>query len=170
MEEIKELQPGDIGAIGKLELAKTGDTLSRKEAPVILDQFVYSTPYTYKKYYAANKGEEDKISQALSKLCAEDKTLKVVADEENKQALLYGIGDQQLDVVASKMKEKYKVDKYQELYIDIGCSSKKEVLDLGIKIGNAITYYPTFCEKIEPNCQKNFILSLMENLFLYCYD
>ncbi|MBR3401418.1 MAG: elongation factor G [Parasporobacterium sp.] len=110
VEEIKELQPGDIGAIGKLELAKTGDTLSRKEAPVILDQFVYSTPYTYKKYYAANKGEEDKISQALSKLCAEDKTLKVVADEENKQALLYGIGDQQLDVVASKMKEKYKVD------------------------------------------------------------
>ena len=110
VEEIKELQPGDIGAIGKLELAKTGDTLSRKEAPVILDPFVYSTPYTYKKYYAANKGEEDKISQALSKLCAEDKTLKVVADEENKQALLYGIGDQQLDVVASKMKEKYKVD------------------------------------------------------------
>lgn len=40
--------------------------------------------------------------------------------------------------------EKYKVDKYQELYIDIGCYSKKEVLDLGIKIGNAITYYPTF--------------------------
>ena len=110
VEEIKELQPGDIGAIGKLDLAKTGDTLSRKEAPVMLDKFVYSTPYTYKKYFAANKGEEDKISQALAKLCAEDKTLKVIADEENKQALLYGIGDQQLDVVASKMKEKYKVD------------------------------------------------------------
>ncbi len=40
--------------------------------------------------------------------------------------------------------EKYKVDKYQELYIDIGCYSRKEVLDLGIRIGNAITYYPTF--------------------------
>ena len=40
--------------------------------------------------------------------------------------------------------EKYKVDKYQELYIDIGCSSKREVLDLGINIGNAITYYPTY--------------------------
>ena len=40
--------------------------------------------------------------------------------------------------------EKYKVDRYQDLYIDIGCYSKKEVLDLGIRIGNAITYYPTF--------------------------
>ena len=40
--------------------------------------------------------------------------------------------------------EKYKVDRYQELYIDIGCYSRKEVLDLGIRIGNAITYYPTF--------------------------
>jgi len=110
VEEIKELQPGDIGAIGKLDLAKTGDTISRKEAPIILDKFEYTIPYTYKKYFAANKGEEDKISQALAKLCAEDKTLKVVADEENKQSLLYGIGDQQLDVVVSKMKEKYKVD------------------------------------------------------------
>lgn len=40
--------------------------------------------------------------------------------------------------------EKYRVDRYQELYIDIGCYSRKEVLDLGIRIGNAITYYPTF--------------------------
>ena len=110
VEEVKELQPGDIGAIGKLELAKTGDTLCRKEAPIVLYKFVYSTPYTYKKYYAANKGEEDKISQALAKLCSEDKTIKVVADEENKQSLLYGIGDQQLDVIVSKMKEKYKVE------------------------------------------------------------
>ncbi|MCF0228076.1 MAG: elongation factor G [Parasporobacterium sp.] len=110
VEEVKELQPGDIGAIGKLDLAKTGDTLSRKEAPITLYKFVYSQPYTYKKYSAANKGEEDKISSSLAKLCAEDKTLRVVADEENKQALIYGIGDQQLDVVASKMKEKYKVE------------------------------------------------------------
>ena len=109
-EEIKELQSGDIGAIGKLNLAKTSDTLSRKEAPIILDKFETAVPYTYMKYSAANKGEDDKVSQALSKLCAEDQTLKVVADEENKQALLYGIGDQHLDVTISKIKEKYKVD------------------------------------------------------------
>ena len=110
VEETSELQPGDIGAIGKLDLAKTGDTLSRKDAPIVLDKFAMSKPYTYMKYNAVNKGEEDKIQQALQKLCAEDQTLKVVADEENKQSLLYGIGDQQLDVVVSKMKDKYKVE------------------------------------------------------------
>jgi len=109
-EETKEFQSGDIGAIGKLDLAKTGDTLSRKDTPIVLDKFEMPKPYTYMKYSAVNKGEEDKIQQALQKLCAEDQTLKVVADEENKQSLLYGIGDQQLDVVVSKMKEKYKVD------------------------------------------------------------
>ncbi len=110
VEEVSELAAGDIGAIGKLDLAKTGDTLSRKDAPIVLDKFVMSKPYTYMKYNAVNKGEEDKIQQALQKLCAEDQTLKVVADEENKQSLIYGIGDQQLDVVVSKMKDKYKVE------------------------------------------------------------
>ncbi len=109
-EEVKEIYPGDIGAIGKLSLAKTRDTLSRKDRPIILTKFKVSTPYTYMKYSAANKGEEDKIAQALAKLCAEDLTLKVVADEENRQSLIYGIGDQHIDVVVSKMKEKYKVE------------------------------------------------------------
>ncbi|MCF0141955.1 MAG: elongation factor G [Parasporobacterium sp.] len=109
-EEIKELQAGDIGAIGKLNLAKTGDTLSKKDAPIIIEKYPMSKPYTFMKYSAVNKGEEDKISQALTKLAAEDQTIKVVADEENRQALIYGIGDQQLDVIVSKMKEKYKVE------------------------------------------------------------
>ena len=109
-DEVKEIFPGDIGAIGKLSLAKTRDTLSKKDNPIILTKFKVTTPYTYMKYSAANKGEEDKISQALAKLCAEDLTLKVVADEENRQSLIYGIGDQHIDVVVSKMKEKYKVD------------------------------------------------------------
>ncbi len=109
-EEIKELQPGDIGAIGKLGLAKSRDTLCKKETPIILTKFRATKGYTFMKYSAANKGEEDKIASSLAKLCAEDQTLKLVADEENRQSLIYGIGDQHLDVVASKLKEKYKVD------------------------------------------------------------
>ena len=109
-EEVKELQPGDIGAISKLSLAKTRDTLSRKDRPIVLTRFKMATPYTYMKYSAANKGDEDKIAQGLAKLCAEDLTLKLVADEENRQSLIYGIGDQHLDVVVAKLKEKYKVD------------------------------------------------------------
>ena len=65
--------------------------------------------YTYVRYKAVNKGEEEKIAQALNKLTIEDLTLKVVVDDENKQTLLYGIGEQQLEVVASKLEERYKV-------------------------------------------------------------
>ena len=61
-------------------------------------------------YKAVNKGDDDKISSALAKLMEEDHTLKVVNDAENRQALLYGIGDQQLDVVVSKLQSRYKVD------------------------------------------------------------
>ena len=62
------------------------------------------------RYKAKNKGDEDKISQALQKMMQEDTTLKAVNDSENGQTLLYGIGEQQLDVVASKLLTKYKVE------------------------------------------------------------
>ena len=108
--EVPELCSGDIGAIGKLTSTRTGDTLSTKEWPIEYHPTTMSVPYTYKQYKSVKKGDEDKISQALTKLCIGDLTLKVVMDEENRQSLLYGIGDQQLDVVVSKLKEKYNVE------------------------------------------------------------
>lgn len=60
-------------------------------------------------YRAVNKGDEDKMAQALTKLCIEDLTLKSVIDDENKQSLLYGIGEQQIQIAASKLEDRYKV-------------------------------------------------------------
>ena len=57
-----------------------------------------------------NKGDDDKVSQALAKMMQEDLTLKAVNDAQNRQTLLYGIGEQHLDIVVSKLKERYKVD------------------------------------------------------------
>lgn len=108
-EEVKELHAGDIGAIGKLS-AKTGDTLCTKNNVVMYARTEMSKPYTYKSYKAKNKGDEDKISQALAKLMEEDLTLKVVNDSANRQTLIYGMGDQHLDVVVSKLLERYKVE------------------------------------------------------------
>jgi elongation factor G len=108
-EEVPELHAGDIGALAKLNKAVTTDTLSTKAAPVIYIRTVLSQPYTCKAYRAVNKGDEDKISQALSRMMQEDLTLKNVIDSENRQSLLYGIGEQQLDIVVSKLQEKYKV-------------------------------------------------------------
>lgn len=108
-EEVKELHAGDIGALAKLTKAATTDSLSTKVNPILYIRTQISTPYTYKRYKAVNKGDEDKISQALQKLMLEDLTLKTVNDSENGQTLLYGMGDQHLDVVASKLLERYKV-------------------------------------------------------------
>lgn len=106
--EVSELFAGDIGAIAKLGSTKTGDTLSVKTMPLLFGKTEYSKPYTYMKYVTANKGDEDKVSQALQKMMAEDITLKAVNDSENRQTLLYGMGDQHLEIAVSKLAERYK--------------------------------------------------------------
>ena len=106
---VSELFAGDIGAIAKLGTTKTGDTLSTKNTPVSYGKTEYSKPYTYMKYVVKAKGDEDKVSQALSRMMAEDVTLKVVNDSENRQSLIYGMGDQHLEVVVSKLEDRYKV-------------------------------------------------------------
>lgn len=108
--EVKELKAGDIGALGKLTDTSTGDSLATKATPILYDKPTASTPYTYLRFVTKNKGDDDKVSQALAKLMDEDLTLKVVNDNENRQTLLYGIGDQHLDVVVSKLFSKYKVE------------------------------------------------------------
>lgn len=108
--EVAELHAGDIGAIAKLSTVTTGDTLATKTTPILYGKTDISTPYTYKRYQTVNKGDDDKVSQALAKMMQEDLTLKAVNDAQNRQTLLYGIGEQHLDIVVSKLKERYKVD------------------------------------------------------------
>ena len=107
--EVKELHAGDIGAIGKLDIA-TGDSIATKAVPVVYDKPSFSVPYTYMRYVTKNKGDDDKIASALSKIVDEDPTIKLVNDSANRQSLIYGIGDQQLEVVVSKLTNRYKVD------------------------------------------------------------
>ena len=108
--EVQELKAGDIGAVAKLTVTQTGDTMAVRTAPIVYHKPQTSTPYTYMAYKAANKGEDDKVSTALAKMMEEDLTLKVINDAENRQSLLYGIGDQQLEVVVSKLLSRYKVE------------------------------------------------------------
>ena len=108
--EIAELHAGDIGAMGKLNVTRTGDSLATKNTPIQYAGVDTSTPYTYKRYFAKNKGEEDKVAQALAKMMLEDLTMKAVNDAENRQTLIYGMGDQHIDIIASKLLTKYKVE------------------------------------------------------------
>lgn len=109
-EEVPELHAGDIGALAKLTNAATTDSLSTKANPILFIRTSISTPYTYMRYKAKKKGDEDKISQALQKMMQEDLTLKAVNDSENGQTLLYGMGDMHLDVAVSKLLNRYKIE------------------------------------------------------------
>jgi len=107
--EVKKIIAGDIGAITKLTNTVTGDTLSTKSIPIICDSPAFSKPYTYMRYSVPNKVDDDKVATALAKLMEEDVTLKVINDKESRQLLIYGIGDQQLELAVSKLFSKYKV-------------------------------------------------------------
>lgn len=109
-EEVKELHAGDIGALSKLSKTATRETLSTKNVPVIYGKTELSIPYTYMTYKGVNKGDDDKVSQGLQKLMQEDLTLLSVNDSPNHQSLIYGIGEQQIEVAMSKLKERYKVE------------------------------------------------------------
>ncbi|NBH24290.1 elongation factor G [Lachnospiraceae bacterium] len=108
--EVKELHAGDIGALAKLTAARTGNSLSTKATTIKFGKWEMPRPYTYMRYNPKNKGDVDKISQALQKISHEDLTMKYVNDSENRQMLLYGMGDLHLEVIASKLLNEYKVE------------------------------------------------------------
>ncbi|MCQ2517719.1 MAG: elongation factor G [Lachnospiraceae bacterium] len=107
--EVTELHAGDIGALAKVTAARTGNTLSTKAHIIRYGKNELPKPYTYKRYHAVNKGDVDKIAQSLQKMMHEDQTIKAVNDAENKQMLLYGMGDLHLDVIVSRLLNEYKV-------------------------------------------------------------
>lgn len=108
--EVSELHAGDIGAVAKLAGVHTGDSLSVKSNPVVYEKLSLPKPYTFMRYKAKTKGDEDKIASALRKLMSEDLTIVEKNDKENRQLLLYGIGEQQLEIVVSKLFNRYKVE------------------------------------------------------------
>lgn len=109
-EETKELHAGDIGALAKLTSVTTTDSLSTQKNPILYIRTSISTPYTYQRYCVKKKGDEDKVAQALQRLMSEDLTLKVENDTQNSQTLLYGIGDQHLEIAAAKLLSRFKVE------------------------------------------------------------
>lgn len=107
--EIGELHAGDLGALAKLNDVKTGDTLSTKAVMLQYPKQEISVPYTYVRYREVNKGDIDKIAQAMAKISAEDQTFKAVNDAANSQLLMYGMGELHLDIIQSILKNEYKV-------------------------------------------------------------
>ncbi|MBR4864000.1 MAG: elongation factor G, partial [Oscillospiraceae bacterium] len=108
--EVKELSCGDIGAIGKMDKVKTGDTLCDPRKVVSLKGIPYA-PAVYSMAISPKvKGQEDKVGAGLNRLNEEDPSFTVVNNAETKQIVVSGTGDQQLDVLVAKLKSRFGVD------------------------------------------------------------
>ena len=108
--EVKVLSCGDIGAFGKMDKVKTGDTLCDPRKIVSLKQIPYA-PACYSMAIAPKaKGQEDKVGAGLNRLNEEDPSFNPVNNAETKQLVLSGSGDQQLDVLVAKLKSRFGVD------------------------------------------------------------
>ena len=107
---VSKLACGDIGAVAKLTVTETNDTLCTKEKPVILEEIKFPQPMLGMAVMPKAKGDEEKIGSGLQRLLEEDPTFKMELNAETKQTLIYGLGDQHLDVITSKLKNKFKVD------------------------------------------------------------
>ena len=106
--EVDELHSGDIGALAKLSNTSTQDTLSLKDANIIIPKIALPGSVLCMAIKPKGKGDEDKLSAALTKIREEDPTIKMEVNPETKQTLVYGVGEQQLDVMVQKLKAKYK--------------------------------------------------------------
>ena len=109
-EEVKELSCGDIGAIGKMEKVKTGDTLSDPRKVVKLEPIPFPEPCYSVAITPKTKGQEDKIAAGLIRLNEEDLTFNWVNNAETRQMVVSGTGDMQMDVILSRLKSRFGVD------------------------------------------------------------
>ena len=108
--EVKVLGCGDIGAIGKMDKVKTGDTLCDPRKVVSLKQIPYPAPCYAMAIAPKVKGQEDKVGAGLNRLNEEDPSFTLANNAETKQQVISGTGDQQLDVLVSKLKSRFGVE------------------------------------------------------------
>ena len=109
-EEVKELLCGDIGAIGKMDRLKTGDTLCDARKFIKIDPIPFAEPNFSKAIAPKTRGQEDKIAAGLGRLNEEDPTFTVVNNAETHQMVVTTAGDIQMDVLVSKLKSRFNVE------------------------------------------------------------
>ncbi len=109
-EEVKDLSCGEIGAIAKMDKVKTGDTLCDQRKVVTLKPIPFAEPCYSVAILPKTRGQEDKIAQGLGRLNEEDPSFSLSNNAETHQMVLSGSGDMQIDVLVSKLKNRFNVE------------------------------------------------------------
>ncbi len=109
-QEIPEVFAGDIAAAVGLKSTTTGDTLCEEKSPIILESMVFPEPVIELSLEPKSKGDQDKMSLALSKLAEEDPTFRTFTNPETGQTIIAGMGELHLDIIVDRMKREFKVE------------------------------------------------------------
>lgn len=107
---VDEAQAGHIYAVVGLKDSTTGDSLSAKDAPIILESMEFPEPVISVAIEPNSKGDQEKLSTAIQRLSAEDPTFTVNQNEETGQTEIGGMGELHLDVLVDRMKREFKVE------------------------------------------------------------
>jgi len=108
-EPVPQVRAGDIGAVAKLNVTATGDTLCATDKPIKLESMTFPLPIFREAVYPKTKTDVDKMGTALAKLVEEDPTLKVHRELGTGETIISGMGDTHLAVAADRMLRKFGV-------------------------------------------------------------
>ena len=109
-ETVQEIGAGDIGAVAKLSVTATGDTLGAKDKPIKIVPITFPEPRYSEAVYPKTKLDLDKLGPSLAKIVEEDPTLKMHREPTTHETIISGIGEIQLGVAAEKMARKFGVN------------------------------------------------------------
>jgi elongation factor G len=107
---VSECVAGDICAVAKLQRAETGDTLSAKDYPLLIEAWQMPEALLPVAVQAKTKSDEDKLGTALNRIVAEDPTLRLERNHETHQIVLWCLGEAHVDVLLDRLKTKYGVE------------------------------------------------------------
>jgi elongation factor G len=107
---VESVGPGDIAAVAKLKETTTWETLSEEKKPILYPSITFPPPPVSFAVEPKSKGDEEKITISLSRLCEEDPTIKLQRDEQTKELILYGMGQVHVEVTVEKLKRKFGVE------------------------------------------------------------
>lgn len=109
-EEVPSVEAGQIAAVVGLREAKTGDTISDPDHPILLHRIEFAEPVVHVSIHPKTQADQEKLGEALVRLVDEDPTLRLRTDEESAETILSGMGELHLEIIIDRLLEEFKVE------------------------------------------------------------